>query len=126
MFLIGMLSKAKGQVLRVAAAIHVLSCDTVDAVGNITVSIVPSTISVNAIVAAQNFVDTCCQHAAYIAGHGTVEEEISHLTAAGTLCVQRFHHDVAPSSFSRSCNSWAINYISCSLLPAATRKAITS
>ena len=62
-----------------------------DAVGDITVSIVLSTFSVNAIVAAQNFVDTCCQHAAYIAGRGTLEEEISHLTAAGTLGAQRFH-----------------------------------
>lgn len=52
-----MLSKAKGQVLRFAAALHVLFCDTVDAQGDTTVSQIPPTISKDAIIAAQNFVD---------------------------------------------------------------------
>ena len=34
-------------------------------------------------IVAQNFVDTCCQHAAFIAGRENVEEEISHLTSTG-------------------------------------------
>ena len=73
----------KGQVLRLAAALHVLFCDTVDTQGHIAVSQIPPTISKDAIITAQNFVDTCCQHAAFIAGRGRVEDEISQLTSAG-------------------------------------------
>ena len=46
------------------------------------ISVCPSTISTESIVAAQNFVDLCCQHAAYIAGRGKVEDEISKVTSA--------------------------------------------
>ena len=49
------------------------------------VSNVPPTISNEAIIAAQNFVDTCCQHAAFIAGHDKVEEEISQLASTGKI-----------------------------------------
>lgn len=70
-----MLSKSKGQVLRVAAVLHVLFVDPS------TLSTIPSLISVEAITAAQNFVDTCCQHAAFIAGRGLVNEEIQHLVS---------------------------------------------
>ena len=64
----GMLSKAKGQVLRIAAALHVLFCDTVDEDNIITVSDVPETISKTAIIAAQNYVDK-------------LEDEINQLTS---------------------------------------------
>ena len=77
-----MLGKPKGQVLRLAAALHVVFCDTVDG-RDIAVSQIPPTISKDAIIAAQNFVDTCCQHAALIAGRGRVEDEISQLSSAG-------------------------------------------
>ena len=80
-----MLSKAKGQVLRIAAALNVLFNDSCDEDGQISVSSVPSTISNQSIVAAKNFVDLCCQHAAYIAGRGKVEEEISKVTSACKL-----------------------------------------
>lgn len=76
-----MLSKAKGQVLRVAAALHMLFSDTIDDDGIVRVTTIPSTISKDAIIAAQNFVDTCCQHAAFIAGRSKIEEEISQLTS---------------------------------------------
>lgn len=69
-----MLIKSKGQVLRIAAVLHVLFWDPEDGTD------MPSTISTNAIIAAQNFIDTCCQHA-FIAGRGQVDDEISHLTA---------------------------------------------
>lgn len=82
---IGMLSKAKGQVLRVAAVLHVLSCDSEDDEGNIFVSRVSDTISNEALLAAQDFVQTCCQHAAYVAGRGKIEDEIDCLTPTGTL-----------------------------------------
>ena len=72
-----MLSKSKGQILRVASCLHVLFTDSnnddSDIVG------IPSTISKEAIVAAQNFVETCCQHAAFMAGRDKVEAEISEL-----------------------------------------------
>ena len=79
-----MLSKAKGQVLRVAAALHVLFSDTVGEDGKIIVSEVVQTIKAEAIVAAKNFVDISCQHAAYIAGRGDIEDEIENISSAGT------------------------------------------
>ena len=72
---LGMLSKSKGQVLRVAAVLHVLFVDPS------TLPSIPSVISIEAINAAQNFVDTCCQHAAFIAGRGLVDDEIDHLVS---------------------------------------------
>ena len=62
-----MLSKSCGQILRVAATLHVLHYNLV----------IPDTISESAIKAAENFVDMCIQHAAYIAGRGNVEEAVS-------------------------------------------------
>jgi len=67
-----MLSKSKGQVLRVAAALHVLfHCDTPLKV--------PDHVSEEAITAAVNFVDLCLQHAAYLAGRGDISEAIQAL-----------------------------------------------
>lgn len=77
----GMLSKSKCQVLRAASVLHVLFVDP-----SILLS-VSSTISSNAIVAIQNFVDTYCQHAAFIAGRGVVEEEIKHLVSGSFLVI---------------------------------------
>lgn len=86
-----MLSKAKGQVLRVAAALNVIFNDSCDEDEQISVSGVSSTISNESIVAAQNFVDLCCQHAAYIAGRGKVEDEINKVTSACKLYTCRAH-----------------------------------
>ena len=81
---IGMLSKAKGQVLRVAATLHVLFSDTVGEDGKIIVTEVAHTITPKAIVAARNFIDICCQHVAYTAGRGDIEDEIENIASAGT------------------------------------------
>ena len=81
-----MLGKAKGQVLRVAASLYVLFGDTIDGNGDITVSNIPSTISKEAIIAAMNYVNTCCQHAAFIAGHGKIKDEISQVTSGNIQC----------------------------------------
>ena len=80
---LGMLSKSKGQVLRVAATLHVLfyNATCIDEQEDIAVSSVPSTISTKAILAAENFVDTCCQHAAFIAGRSKMADEITRLTS---------------------------------------------
>ena len=78
-----MLSKAKGQVLRVAAALHVLSGDCE---GKIVMSdTIADTISEDTLLAAKNFVITCCQHAAYVAGRGKIEDEIDSLLSTGKI-----------------------------------------
>ena len=79
-----MLSKSKGQVLQDASILHVLFVDPS------ALSSIPSVISIEAINATQSFVDTCCQHAAFIAGRGLVDEEIDHLVSGPlhyVLCV---------------------------------------
>lgn len=64
-----MLSKSRGQILRVAATMHVLfHLDT-------PLSI-PTTISDEALKAAQDFVETSNQHVAYLAGHGDIAEAV--------------------------------------------------
>ena len=68
----GMFSKSKGLILRVAGVLHILfQLDTPDDI--------PDTISELAIVAAQDFVDVCCQHAAFVAGRGDIQEAIQQL-----------------------------------------------
>ena len=60
---VGMLSKSKGQVLRIAAVMHVLFHME-------TPSTIPSEISEAAVKAADCFVEYCLQHAAYLGGRG--------------------------------------------------------
>ena len=74
-----MLSKSKGQILHVASCLHVLFTDINNDDGDVDVVGIPSTISKEAIVAAQNFIETCCQHAAFMGGRDKVEAEISKL-----------------------------------------------
>lgn len=64
-----MLSKSRGQVLRLAAIIHVLFSLGSDEPQD-------DTVSEDAVKAAIDFVHTACQQAAYIAGRGSLEEEI--------------------------------------------------
>ena len=74
-----MLSKAKGQILRVAACIHVLFSDFK---GHENEDIIPVVheispeISEAAIIAAQNFVEICCQHCIFLSGKGILDNEI--------------------------------------------------
>lgn len=75
-----MLSKSQGQVLRVATAFHVLLCDPIDQQLATLISI-PPTNSSAAIVAVQNFVETCCQHTTFIAKCGHLGREISCLSS---------------------------------------------
>ena len=72
----GMLSKSRGQILRVAATMHALFHWE-------TPGEIPSTISDEALKAAQSFVELCTQHAAFLAGRGSIDEEIDSLTAKG-------------------------------------------
>ena len=68
----GMLSKSRGQILRVAAVLHVLfHIDTPQAI--------PKDISENALQAALDFVEVCNQHAAFLAGKGLISDAIEAL-----------------------------------------------
>ena len=71
-FLAGILSKSSGFVLRVAAVIHATfhldnPCE------------MPKEISTEALEAAQDFVDMCGQHAAFMAGRGDIADTIQQL-----------------------------------------------
>lgn len=67
-----MLSKSKGQTLRIAAILHVLFNweQPTD---------IPKEISTDALKAAVNFIDVCIQHSAFLAGRGDINEAISKL-----------------------------------------------
>ena len=67
-----MLSKSKGQTLRVTATLHVLFHME-------TPLDVPDVISTATIEAAQNIMDVCIQHAAFLAGQGDVEDTIQEI-----------------------------------------------
>ena len=75
-----MLSKSKGQVLRVAAALHIFFQDEIDTNDKIKVSEVENTLSNEAILAAKNFVEICCQHASFMGGRGIIDDEIKSLS----------------------------------------------
>ena len=67
-----MLSKSKGQILRVAVTLHVL-------VNWESPQSIPDEISDAAMKAAINVVDVCIQHSAYLAGRGDLQDEIENL-----------------------------------------------
>ena len=63
-----MLSKSMGQILRISAAMHVLfHMDNKESL--------PSVITNEAIKASIDFVEVCCQHAAYLTGRGDLQQE---------------------------------------------------
>ena len=75
-----MLSKAKGQILRVSGILNVLFCDRSEE-GTLSLSdTILIVITNDALEEAQNFVDTACQHAAYLSGRGLIENELKHFT----------------------------------------------
>lgn len=64
-----MLSKSKGQILRVAAALHILfHMGSLEAVS--------TEITEEAVAAAIDFVYLCCQQSAFMGGRGDIDEEI--------------------------------------------------
>lgn len=70
-----MLSKSKGQILRVATALHVLfHVGSFDSISD--------QITEEAIAASVNFVGLCCQQTAYIAGRGDIKEDIQIIKAS--------------------------------------------
>ena len=82
----GMLGKAKGQILRIAACLQMFFGDTLvdhedgysegDDEATVITAPLPTTITEDALKAAINFVEVCCQHTAYVTGRQTIEKEI--------------------------------------------------
>ena len=70
---------ARGQILRVSAALQVLFDLESDLQLHSSASI--SHVSEDAILAAIDFVDVCCKHTAYMAGRGIISEEITTYTS---------------------------------------------
>ena len=68
LFYSGMLSKSRGQVLRLATVLHVLFSLDEEAISD--------NVTEFAVKAAVNVVQTACQQTAYIAGRGTIQEEL--------------------------------------------------
>ena len=66
---VGMLSKSKGQILRIATTLHVLF-------NMETPLTIPDVISEKAIKVAINMVDVCLQHAAFLAERGDIDDTI--------------------------------------------------
>lgn len=84
LYLLGMLSKSMGQILRVSVALHILFRVELEDPLQGPLS---DTISQDAIKAAINFVEVCCQHTAYISGRGQIESELE-LVQAGDPSVR--------------------------------------
>ena len=84
--IIGMLSKSKGQILRVSAVLHILfhihlpdATDREESNDDCSNSI-SNNISDEALSAAIDFVETSIRHAAYIAGRGEITNEAAKAT----------------------------------------------
>ena len=85
---IGMLSKAKGQILRVAACLNLLFCDYEENESIKVAEFIPLVITEEAILAAQNFVTVACQHGIFLAGRGKIEAELQRYSE--TLGMQQY------------------------------------
>ena len=82
----GMLGKAKGQILRVAACLHMFFDDSAtsnkemddetEQSMNMEIEL-PTLINADAIAAAINFVQVCCQHTLYITGRQLIADEVN-------------------------------------------------
>lgn len=93
-----MLSKSKGQILRVAAVLQVLF--HVDNPHNI-----PAKVGEDAMKAAISFVDLCIQHAAYITGRGRIQDEVESvyqimqgMIALMCIVLQKVFNKISPLS----------------------------
>ena len=88
----GMLGKAKGQILRVAACLQMFFDDSAtihvneemdeETEQSMNMEIeqaeeLPTSIHANAIAAAINFVEVCCQHTLYITGRQLIADEVN-------------------------------------------------
>ena len=77
--IIGMLSKSKGQILRVSAILHTLFSLDEDDCHDLSDDLdihVSEVITEKALKAAEDFVSVCLKHTAYMAGRGGLDEAI--------------------------------------------------
>ena len=85
----GMLSKSRGQVLRLATVLHMLfSIDNPE-------EAVKEEVSEGALKAAVNFVKLACQQTSYIAGKGKLEDELEKFKTGEysyLVCVESHTH----------------------------------
>ena len=89
-----MLSKSKGQILRVAAVLHVLFQIHIPNLNgdHEEARTEPDKISDEALCAAVDFVEISTQHAAYIAGKDTIFKELEKTQLEGTtVCTCTIH-----------------------------------
>ena len=78
-----MLSKAKGQILRVAASMHILfHLEKEDEICDVIID--------EAIKAAINYIMTCIQHTAYMTGRSTVVQEVEIAEAGMCTYIQNY------------------------------------
>ena len=78
---IGMLGKQKGQILRVATSFQILF--TMNGNGeNHGIDDEALMISDDALLASINFVELCCQQAAFIADRGDIRDDIKNVKAS--------------------------------------------
>ena len=78
---IGLLSKSRGHVLRLAGVLHILFRVGADESPT-------NAISDKAVKAAINFVEVSCQQTAYIAGRGIIDGEIERFKCGKYCCVE--------------------------------------
>ena len=110
--LLGMLSKSKGQILRVAASLHVLFHRN-------TPLNVPESISEEAIKAAVTFVELCIQHAAYMAGRGDISEAIQAIRPGVLQWLNVYYKGLGLQSYRKILytNKMYIHYIHVHFIP---------
>ena len=88
----GMLSKSKGQILRVAAVMHTLFQLKPLHDDEAITYIIDNEISLEALEAAIDFIQTSVQHAAYIAGRSTMAKEVE-IAEAGAY-ISLYHYNI--------------------------------
>lgn len=87
-----MLSKCKGQFLRVTGCLHALFAIDHSTSGSEPLQAIPSVVSEASVKAALNFVNTCMNHTMYLCGRQNINSEIMDLAvdlddADGETCV---------------------------------------
>ena len=98
----GLLSKSKGQILRVSATLHVLF--------HINSPLaISEELSDEAIRAAINLVDVCIQHAAFLAGRGDVGDKIEELAKGTCTYMYTAHISTIMANYMYACKQVLIS-----------------
>lgn len=90
--LVGMLGKAKGQILRVAACLQMFFCDKLAEEEEYEVDMpiiqadLPTIITADAVAAAIDYVEVCCQHTLFVTGRQLLRDEVKKYTEGIVKC----------------------------------------